>query len=67
MKEKDEYTYEAHQFVFNKMIGKQYCVKCGLISTTNEFSRWASDKGCHNEMHPSYKTARKRYTNKFLY
>lgn len=62
---KEEYSFEPHQYVFNKNIGKQYCVKCGLVSTTNEFSLWAASKGCLNELHPSYKSVRTRYTNKF--
>lgn len=62
---KDEYSYEPHQFVFNKTIGKQYCVKCGLVSTTNGFSTWAAQKGCYNELHTSYKSTRKKHTNRF--
>ncbi len=62
---KEDYKYEAHQFVFWKSVGKQYCVKCGLVSSNNDFSIWATQKGCHNEDHVSYASTRKKYTNKF--
>lgn len=64
---KEEYKYEKHQFVLNSTIGKQYCVKCGLISTTNPFTTWAVQKGCDNEQHSSYKRTRKKHTNRFLF
>lgn len=60
-----DYNYESHQFVFNKKIGKTYCVKCGLILLNNDFSKWASEKGCHNEYHSSYKSIKTKFTNKF--
>lgn len=66
-KDKVEYVHEPHKFVHSKAIGKQYCIKCGLVNTNNEFTRWAVDKGCSNEEHPSYKSVRTKFTNKFIY
>ncbi|EBS4516411.1 hypothetical protein DQT32_03140 [Salmonella enterica subsp. enterica serovar Braenderup] len=62
---KEEYTLEHHQFAFSKSLGKQYCVKCGLIVLNNGFSQWANEKGCMNELHPSYKSIKSKFTNKF--
>lgn len=59
---KEEYAFEPHQFVFWKAGGKSYCVKCGLIALTNDFSRWAADKGCNNELHQSYKSVKHKHT-----
>lgn len=64
---KDEYKYEPHQFVFSKPTGKQYCVKCGLVSANNDFSVWATKKGCNNEEHVSFSSTRKKFTNKFVF
>jgi hypothetical protein len=65
MKDKEEYEYQPHKFVFSKAAGKQYCVYCGLVNTNNDFTKWAVNKGCQNALHPSYKSARKKYTNQF--
>jgi hypothetical protein len=65
MKKEEEYEYQPHKFIFWKTIGKQYCVHCGLVNTTNDFARWAVTKGCMNELHPSFRSARKKYTNRF--
>lgn len=54
---KEPYKYEPHSFK-GKVCGKQYCVKCGLLSINNDFTRWAVDKGCNNERHPSYQSQR---------
>ncbi len=60
--EKEEYKMENHQFVFWKALGKHYCVKCGLIALNNPLSDWATGKGCLNELHPSYKSTRHKFT-----
>lgn len=62
---KEDYSMETHRFVFNKLIGKQYCVKCGLVLLNNGFSKWASEKGCLNELHTSYSSTRKKFTKMF--
>ncbi|SOK58588.1 hypothetical protein [Yersinia phage fHe-Yen9-04] len=63
---KEEYSHETHQFVFSRTLGKQYCVKCGLIALNNGLSQWAIEKGCLNELHPSFKSTRSKFTNKFI-
>jgi len=60
--EKEEYEHQAHRFVFSKPAGKHYCVQCGLIALNNGFSDWATEKGCLNEIHPSYKSTKRRFT-----
>lgn len=62
MKEKEEYSLEGHSFVFMKSAGKSYCWKCGFVPLNNDFSRWANDKGCMNELHPGFKNAKHKFT-----
>ncbi len=62
---KEDYKHEPHQFVFSRALGKQYCVKCGLVALNNGFSQWATQKGCMNELHSSYKSTKTKFTNKF--
>lgn len=61
----DDYKMENHQFVFWKAIGKHYCVKCGLVATTNDFSTWCSKMGCMNSLHPQYQKQRLKFTKMF--
>lgn len=60
--EKEKYELEPHRFVFWKVLGKHYCVYCGLIALKNDLSDWASDKGCLNELHPSFKSVKHKCT-----
>lgn len=61
--QEEKYKYEGHSFS-RSIAGKKYCTRCGLIALNNEFSRWSVDKGCLNNLHPSYKAQRKK-TNIF--
>lgn len=63
--EKDEYEYQAHRFVFRRSVGKHVCLSCGLVQTNTPFATWATEKGCNNELHPSFKGARMKYTRMF--
>lgn len=67
MTEKVKYEYESHKFVHSKSLGKMYCVKCGLVNANNPFSRWAVEKGCYNEEHPTFQSTKTKFTNKFKY
>lgn len=62
---KEEYAYEPHRFVSSKVIGKQYCIKCGLVLMNNGFTSWAVDKGCQNSLHSNYKSTRRKFTKMF--
>ncbi len=64
-KDTEEYEFEKHQFVQSKTMGKQVCVKCGLVSLNNPFTDWAVQKGCNASLHPSFQSARMKYTRKF--
>ncbi|AHX01079.1 hypothetical protein M316_0014 [Nitrincola phage 1M3-16] len=57
--QKEAYKMEHHQFN-GRVGGKAYCTRCGLVSLNNSFTRWAADKGCLNELHPSYKSQRNK-------
>lgn len=60
--EKEKYELQTHRFVFWKVIGKHYCVHCGLVALNNNLSNWCADKGCLNELHPNYKSVRHKNT-----
>lgn len=58
---KESYQMKAH--MWKKVIaGKQVCQSCGLVALNNDFTRWSIEKGCYSDLHPEYKSARKRYT-----
>ncbi len=59
---KEDYVYEKHDFVFSKPMGKSYCLNCGFVALNNDFSRWANDKGCKNNLHPSFESTRYKFT-----
>jgi hypothetical protein len=54
-----KYKMELHS-MSGRINNKSYCSKCGLIALNNNFSRWSVDKGCNSELHPSYKSQRKK-------
>lgn len=60
----ERYVKESYKMIshsFNKrIVRKQYCSKCGLLSLNNEFSRWAVKMGCNNIDHPAYKSQRNK-------
>jgi len=58
----EEYSYEPHHYVNSPILGKSFCIYCGLINVNNKFTQWAHDKGCLNRLHPSYNSARAKYT-----
>lgn len=60
--EKETYTYEPHVWVIHPLLGKSYCVHCGLIRVQNNFTSWAVEKGCLNRIHPSHDSARSKFT-----
>ena len=57
---KEKYKYKPHgPWKDLKGSGRQYCDKCGLMNLKNKFTRWCIDKGCLNDIHPSYQQKRK--------
>ncbi len=54
----EPYVFEKHRFT-GRIVGKPYCVGCGLIAANNEFTQWSIDKGCNNEDHPQFQQKRK--------
>lgn len=52
---KEKYKHVPHSFQ-RTVAGKSYCTNCGLLTLNNPFTNWAIDKGCLNELHPSYKS-----------
>ena len=63
--QKDPYKYEPHgPWIPVKGVGKQKCVKCGLVALNNKFTEWAISKGCNHEDHPDHDRKRK-LTNPF--
>lgn len=52
------YTMEPHNAT-GSIVGKKYCVKCGLIYLNNAFTQWAIKKGCNNEDHPEHANMRR--------
>lgn len=55
---KEPYKFEPHN-PKGKIVGKDYCVKCGLLYLRNEFTQWAIKMGCNNEDHPQHAQIRK--------
>jgi len=60
-KKKEVYQLKGHSFS-GIVAGKQVCSSCSLVGLNNDFTRWAIDKGCYYEIHPEYKSAKKRFT-----
>lgn len=56
------YKMVGHTWKSSKHIPKQFCSGCGLLRLNNDFTRWSIDKGCLNEFHPGFLSARKRYS-----
>jgi hypothetical protein len=55
----EEYKHEPHQYITPRRTPfMTYCIKCGLVLSGNEFTRWANGKGCNNKDHPSYAAQR---------
>ena len=40
--------------------GKMFCFSCGHVLLNNVVSRWATEKGCMYDIHPSYKRMMKK-------
>lgn len=58
---KEVYQMKPHSF--NKVVGgKHTCSSCGLVALNNPFSQWSVEKGCFSDLHPEFKSVRKRYT-----
>ena len=55
----EKYKFKAHSFT-KRIVGKQYCSSCGLLSLNNDFTRWAVKMGCNNSLHPNHKRELKR-------
>jgi hypothetical protein len=51
--DKEVYFYQAHGPMITSG-GKNWCFSCGHVMLHNTVSRWATDKGCLNDLHPSY-------------
>ena len=62
MQKADDYEYVPHNFVKRKFMAWSACQSCGLVSLNNLFTEWSVKKGCDNRYHPSYKSARNKYT-----
>ena len=51
---------DHHQFIISPILGKHYCVKCGLIRLNNAFTDWAVSKGCNYQDDPGLARQRKK-------
>lgn len=56
----EAYEYDAHKWVKCAMVGRERCVKCGLLALRNTFTQWCIRVGCDNTSHPRYKYERGR-------
>lgn len=63
MSKNETYEFIKHDFSY-RVAGKPCCIKCGLFDFNNEFTRWAIDKGCLNQLHSQYQNKRS-LTNPF--
>ena len=59
MSVKEPYKYEPHSFT-GRVVGRQYCVRCGLVALNNQFTSWCIRMGCNNEGHPNYNSQRRK-------
>lgn len=57
--EREPYEFEPHSWK-GKLVGRTLCVKCGLVWSSNSFTKWAIVHGCNNRDHPSYDAVRHR-------
>ncbi len=53
-----DWKIEPHQWVKFKGIGRDRCVKCGLLALKNKFSQFCVKMGCDHTEHPQYKYER---------
>jgi hypothetical protein len=59
-----DFKVEPHNF--NLKVGAyQYCSKCGLVASKNEFTQWAMRMGCDHKEHSGYQ-AKRQLTNPFM-
>ena len=54
-----KYTMVPHTFK-SKISGKDVCSNCGLMRLNNPFTKWAVRMGCENDLHPAYKSERRK-------
>lgn len=45
---------EPHHWVRFKGIGRDRCIKCGLLALHNKFSQFCIRMGCDHTEHPRY-------------
>lgn len=64
-KKREVYQFKGHSFSGKLIGGKQCCQSCGLFALNNEFTKWAIDKGCYYDIHPEYKSVKRRTTKQF--
>ena len=57
--DKEVYFYQAHGPMITSG-GKNWCFSCGHVMLHNTVSRWATDKGCLSDLHPSYSRMAKK-------
>lgn len=49
-----QFAVEPHHWVKFKGIGRDRCVKCGLIALRNTFTAFCIKMGCDHTEHPRY-------------
>jgi len=48
------YEYDPHSWIKCSQVGRERCIKCGLLALHNKFTRWCIKMGCDNSNHPKY-------------
>jgi hypothetical protein len=59
----EPYKLEEHVWASRPSIGKQVCLRCGLVALRNQFTSWSIRMGCRSEDHPQYSAKRKQLGN----
>ena len=57
----EKYKFMPHNFK-GKVVGKHYCLKCGLVALNNDFSQWSVKMGCLSDTHPQYQSKKRQFT-----
>ena len=53
-----DWKVEPHRWVKFKGIGRNRCVKCGLVALHNKFTEFCIKMGCDHIEHPRYQYER---------
>lgn len=49
------FLIEPHKWAKMDGVGRERCVKCGLMALRNPLSQFCIKQGCDHEEHPRYK------------